>query len=402
MDNMLNDAQRQAQAGFREFVEQWVVPVADEHDRLQQTPDELIRRMAETGYLGGIIPIQYGGAGMDALTWGLLCEEVGRGSASLLSLLTVHGMVAQALIKWGSEAQRARWLPLLARGERIGAFALTEPHVGSDAASIETTATAELANEADGWRLTGHKRWISFGQVASLVLVIAKVEGKAAAFLVERGTTGFATAPISGMLGFRAAMLADIHLNDCRVAGDHLLGRVGFGFSHVAGAALDHGRYCVAWGCLGLARAGLEASLAYTSERKQFGVPLKNHQAIQGLVADMITQVSAARAMCHHAARLKQAGDPALIMETSIAKYFSSRVAVQVALDAVQIHGANGCSDRYPVQRYLRDAKIMEIIEGSNQMQQIIIAKHGYQAFRFGKRAASGDAKVPSPLVGEG
>jgi len=152
----------------------------------------------------------------------------------------------------------------------------------------------------------------------------------------------------------------------------------------------------------GLARAGLEASLAYTSERKQFGVPLKNHQAIQGLVADMITQVSAARAMCHHAARLKQAGDPALIMETSIAKYFSSRVAVQVALDAVQIHGANGCSDRYPVQRYLRDAKIMEIIEGSNQMQQIIIAKHGYQAFRFGKRAASGDAKVPSPLVGEG
>jgi len=365
------------------------VPVADEHDRLQQTPDELIRRMVDMGYLGGIIPTQYGGAGMDALTWGLLCEEVGRGSASLLSLLTVHGMVAQALIKWGSEAQRARWLPLLARGERIGAFGLTEPNVGSDAASIETTATAE----DEGWRLTGHKRWISFGQVASLVLVIAKAEGKAAAFLVERGTPGFSTAPITGMLGFRAAMLADIYLEDCRVPGDQLLGRVGFGFSHVAGTALDHGRYCVAWGCLGLAGAGLEASLAYTSERKQFGVLLKNHQAIQQLVADMIAQISAARAMCHQAARLKQAGDPALIMETSIAKYFTSRMAVQVALDAVQIHGANGCSDRYPVQRYLRDAKIMEIIEGSNQMQQIIISKHGYQAFRFGRRAASGEAK---------
>ena len=388
MDSMLSPAQRQAREGFRQFVEQWVMPVADQLDSRQETPQALIRQFAAAGYLGGVIPLQHGGSAMDALTWGLLCEEVGRGSASLLSLLTVHGMVCQALLKWGSEAQRARWLPLLASGERIGAFALTEPDVGSDAASIEATATAE----ADGWSLSGHKRWISFGQVATLVLVIAKVEGKAAAFLVERGTPGFATEPIGGMLGFRAAMLADIHLDACRLPGDQLLGRIGFGFSHVAGAALDHGRYCVAWGCLGLARAALEASLAYSSERKQFGVLLKQHQLIQELVADMITQVGAGRAMCHQAASLKQAGDPALIMETSIAKYFCSRMAVKVASDAVQIHGANGCSDRYPVQRYLRDAKIMEIIEGSNQMQQIIIAKHGYQAFRFGKRATRGEA----------
>lgn len=389
MDTMLSETQRQAQAGFREFVDEWIMPVADEHDRCQETPPEMIRRMADIGYLGGIIPAQYGGAGMDALTWGLLCEEVGRGSASLLSLLTVHGMVCQALIKWGSEAQRARWLPLLATGERIGAFALTEPNVGSDAAGIETTAS----EDGDGWRLHGHKRWISFGQAANLLLVIAKAEGKAAAFLVERGTEGFSTEPITGMLGFRSAMLADVYLENCRVPGDHLVGRVGFGFSHVAGAALDHGRYCVAWGCLGLARAGLEASLAYTSERKQFGVLLKNHQLIQQMVADMIADIGAARAMCHHAARLKQAGDPSLIMETSIAKYFTSRVANRVASDAVQIHGANGCSDRYPVQRYLRDAKIMEIIEGSNQMQQIIISKHGYHAFRFGKHATRGGNK---------
>jgi glutaryl-CoA dehydrogenase (non-decarboxylating) len=387
MDSMLTDAHRQAQAGFREFVDRWIVPVADEHDKRERTSDELIARLADAGYLGGIIPTQFGGAGMDALTWGLLCEEVGRGSASLLSLLTVHGMVTQALLKWGTEAQRARWLPQLASGARVGAFALTEPHVGSDAASIETAAV----QDGDGWRLTGHKRWISFGQRADLVLVIAKAGGKAAAFLVERGTPGFATAPIGGMLGFRAAMLADIYLDDCRVPADHLLGRVGFGFSHVAGTALDHGRYCVAWGCLGLAGAGLEASLAYTSERKQFGQLLKNHQAIQALVADMITQIGAARALCRQAARLKQAGDPALIMETSIAKYFASRVAVQVATDAVQIHGANGCSDRYPVQRYLRDAKIMEIIEGSNQMQQIIISKYGYQAFRFGRQGSRGE-----------
>jgi alkylation response protein AidB-like acyl-CoA dehydrogenase len=387
MDNLLTDAQRQARDGFRAFVDEWIVPVAEEHDRQQTTPPELVQRMAAAGYLGGIVPTQYGGSGMDALTWGLLCEEVGRGSASLLSLLTVHGMVCQALIKWGTDAQRARWLPLLARGERIGAFGLTEPNVGSDAASIESSATPD----GDGWRLNAHKRWISFGQLADLLLIIAKVDGKAAAFLVERGAEGFATEPIGGMLGFRAAMLADVLIKNCQLPADHLLGRVGFGFSHVAGTALDHGRYCVAWGCLGLARAALEASLAYTSERKQFGAPLKNHQLIQQLVADMIADISAARAMCHNAARLKQAGDPALIMETSIAKYFTSRVANRVATDAVQIHGANGCSDRYPVQRYLRDAKIMEIIEGSNQMQQIIIAKHGYHAFRFGKHATRGD-----------
>lgn len=371
----LSEEQGAAQGGFREFVERMVVPFADEHDRCQEMPPELIREVAAQGYLGGMIPQQYGGAGMDALTWGLLCEEIGRGSASLLSLFTVHGMVIQALLKWGSDAQRQHWLPRLATGEAIGAFALTEPDVGSDAGSIETAAL----QEAGGWRLHGQKRWISFGQVANVFLVIAKVDGKPSAFLVERGCEGFSTEPIGGMLGFRSAMLADVHLRGCLIPEGNLLGRVGFGFSHVVGAALDLGRYCVAWGCLGLAQAGLDASLAYTSTRKQFGSFLKGHELIQELVADMITQIRAARMLCYRAAFLKQQGDPSLIMETSIAKYFTSRVAVKVAADAVQIHGANGCSDRYPVQRYLRDAKIMEIIEGSNQMQQIIISKYGYQ-----------------------
>lgn len=382
MDMQLSAAQQAAQEEFRDFVDRQVAPFADEHDRRQEMPAELIRLVAEKGYLGGIIPAQYGGTGMDAVTWGLLCEEIGRGSASLLSLFTVHGMVAQALLKWGTDAQRQRFLPRLASGELIGAFGLTEPNVGSDAASIETTAQAD----GDAWIVNGHKRWISFGQVATLVLVFAQVEGKAAAFLVERGTPGFSTTPITGMLGFRSAMLADIYLDRCRVPADHLLGRVGFGFSHVAGAALDHGRYCVGWGCLGLAQAGLDASLAYAGQRKQFGGFLKGHQLIQELIANMFAQIRAARALCYRAAWLKQQGDPSLIMETSIAKYFASRVAVQVATDAVQVHGANGCHDGYPVQRYLRDAKIMEIIEGSNQMQQIIISKYGYQDFVMNRR----------------
>ena len=237
-------------------------------------------------------------------------------------------------------------------------------------------------------RQDGRKRWISFGHSANLFLILAKADGKAAAFLVERGTDGFSTEPITGMLGFRSANIADVHLRGCRVPGDHLVGRIGFGFSHVASAALDHGRYCIAWGCLGLSQAALEASLDYTNTRTQFGALLKTHQLIQEMIADMFTQISAGRMLCYRAAYLKAQGDPKLIMETSIAKYFTSRMAVKVALDAVQIHGANGCSDAYPVQRYLRDAKVMEIIEGSNQMQQIIISKHGYHDHNSQRRAA--------------
>lgn len=380
----LSDAQREAQRGFRTFVDQYVAPFAEEHDRQQAMPQGLIKQVIDAGYLAGIIPTEYGGTAMDTVTWGLLCEEIGRGSASLLSLLTVHGMVAQAVLKWGTDSQRQKWLPKLASGELIGAFGLTEPNVGSDAGSIETTAVAE----ADGWRIDGRKRWISFGHSANLFLILAKADGKAAAFLVERGTEGFSTEPITGMLGFRSANIADVHLRGCRVPGDHLVGRIGFGFSHVASAALDHGRYCIAWGCLGLSQAALEACLDYTSTRTQFGALLKTHQLIQEMIADMFTQISAGRMLCYRAAYLKAQGDPKLIMETSIAKYFTSRLAVNVALDAVQIHGANGCSDAYPVQRYLRDAKVMEIIEGSNQMQQIIISKHGYHDHMSQRRAA--------------
>jgi len=374
MDWMLTDAQRRAREEFRDFVDAEVAPSADAHDRAQRTPPELVAKLAARGYLGALAPQAHGGAGMDPVTWGLLCEEVGRGSASLLSLLTVHGMVIQSLAKWGTDAQRNHWLPLLARGERIGAFALTEPEVGSDANGITTQAT----QGDDGWRINGRKRWISFGQYADVLLLIAKVDGKASAFLVEPGDSGFSRSPIEGMLGFRSAMLADLRFEDCGVPQDRLVGRVGFGFSAIAGTALDHGRFCIAWGCVGLARAATEASLAYSAQRTQFGVALREHQLIQQLVADMITETSAARALCLQAALLKQRGDPATIMETSTAKYFASRVAARASADAVQVHGANGCSDAYPVQRYMRDAKIMEIIEGSNQMQQMIIARHGY------------------------
>jgi alkylation response protein AidB-like acyl-CoA dehydrogenase len=382
MEIELTPQQVQEQALFRAFVSEEIAPYADQYDQAECMPNEVIKKLAEIGYLGAIVPKEQGGQGMDAITFGLLCEEVGRASASLLSLLTVHGMVCQAIMKWGSASQKTNWLPKLATGETIGAFGLTEPNVGSDAKSVETAAV--LSNNS--YVLNGEKKWISFGQVANLFLIFAQCDGKPTAFLVERERTGFSTEPLKGLLGFRSAMIAKVFMNECRIPAENLVGRVGFGFSHVASTALDHGRYCVAWGCLGLGQACLNACLSYTSERKQFGSFLKGHQLIQQMIAEMITNLKAARLLCYHAGYLKDKGDPSLIMETSIAKYFASRMVNKIADDAVQIHGANGCSSDYPVQRYLRDAKIMEIIEGSTQMQQIIIAKSGYHNFALEKR----------------
>lgn len=380
----LSDVQKTVQAEARAFVDERIAPFADEFDRDEKLPDELIRELGDRGYLGGIVSPEHGGQGMDALSWGLLCEEVGRGSSSLVSLLTVHSMVIHALTKWGSDEQRKKWLPKLASGECIGAFGLTEPEVGSDAASSRTEAVAD----GDNYILNGRKRWITCGQIADVFLVFAQVKGDSSAFLLERETPGFTTEAIGGMLGFRAAMLAELRMEDCRIPAENLIGRIGFGFSHVGGTALDQGRYCVGWGSLGLLEGCLNACMEYAGKRKQFGTFLKGHQLIQEMIAEMIVQTKAARLMCYHAATLKEHGDPSLIMETSIAKYFTSRIAVKAALDAVQIHGANGCSDRYPVARYLRDAKILEIIEGSNQMQQIIISKYGYQEYIMAKRQA--------------
>jgi alkylation response protein AidB-like acyl-CoA dehydrogenase len=384
MEIELTPQQVQEQDIFRAFVSEEIAPYADQYDQDECTPSEIIKKLAEIGYLGAIIPKEHGGQEMDAITFGLMCEEIGRGSASLLSLLTVHGMVCQAILKWGSASQKAHWLPKLATGEAIGAFGLTEPNIGSDAKNVESTAV----HSNNSFVLTGEKKWISFGQVANLFLIMAQCDGKPSAFLVERNTPGFSTEPMTGLLGFRSAMLAKVHLNKCQVPEENLVGKVGFGFSHVAGAALDHGRYCVGWGCVGLAGGCLDACLSYTSERKQFGSFLKGHQLIQQMIAEMITNIKAAKLLCYHAGYLKDKGDPSLIMETSIAKYFASRMVSKVADDAVQIHGANGCSSDYPVQRYLRDAKIMEIIEGSTQMQQIIIAKSGYHSFALEKRKA--------------
>jgi glutaryl-CoA dehydrogenase (non-decarboxylating) len=336
----LTPEQRAVRAELRAFVAEEIVPHADRWDREEAIPLELIARLRERGYLGSNVSREHGGIGRDMITYGLLTEEIARGCSSVRSLLTVHDMVAHAIQRWGSREQKERYLPRMARGEILGALALSEPNA---------------------------------------FLVLAQADGKPTAFLVERESPGFTVKPLKGIVGTRASMLAELFLEDCRVPKGQLLGRPGFGVSHVIAAALEQGRYSVAWGSVGIAQACLDASRAYAAERKQFGAPLADHQLIRAILTDMIVDVRAARLLCLRAGYLRDAGDPNSFMETMAAKYFASRAATRAANDAVQIHGANGMTEEYPVARYLRDARVMEIIEGSTQIQQITIPLFDFQ-----------------------
>jgi len=373
----LTAGQRQKRSEYRAFAAAEIAPHAGRWDREEKIPAELVGKLREQGYLGSLLSRELGGGRTDMITYGLLTEEVARACSSVRSLLTVHDMVAHAIQRWGSRELKDRYLPSMARGELLGALALSEPNAGSDAKSVETTAT----EDGDSWVIEGRKKWTTFGQIAGLFLVFAQVTDKPAAFLVERETPGLTVKPLRGITGTRASMLAELFFEGCRIPKGHLVGRVGFGISHVAAAALEQGRYSVAWGSVGIAQACLDACRSYAADRRQFGVPLADHQLVRRMLTDMIVDVRAARLLCLRAGGLRESGDPGAFMETMAAKYFASRVAVRAANDAVQIHGANGISEDYPVNRYLRDAKVMEIIEGSTQIQQITIPLFEFQEF---------------------
>lgn len=372
----LTPEQKQYKAEFRRFTDEIIMPNAGQFDREECMPQSVIKALAQRKYLAATLPSDIGGLGGDAITFGILNEEIGRGCSSARSLLTVHTMVSQAILRWGSQEQKSQWLPQLASGDAIGAFALTEPNVGSDAKSVETSATAN----GDSFIINGRKKWITYGQIADLFLLFAQSNGKPTAFLVERDRPGVTVRPIRGISGTKASMLAEIHFESCQIPKENLLGASGFGFVVVGASALEWGRYSVACGCIGIGQACLEASLDYTSKRKQFGVYIKEHQLIRQMITNMVTNLDAARLLCYYAGYLKDIGDPAAATEVFKAKYLASTMANQAATDAVQIHGANGCSSEYPVERYMRDAKVMAIIEGSNQIQQLTIAKHVYEA----------------------
>ncbi|HEX4729321.1 MAG TPA: acyl-CoA dehydrogenase family protein [Jatrophihabitans sp.] len=359
----------------RAFVDEQIVPYANDFERAGRLPEELLEAMSQARLWAPFLPLELGGSALDLVTLGEIHEEVGRGCSSVRSLLTVHTMLSWALARWGSAEQRQRWGQALASGETLGAFCLSEPGAGSDATGIQTTAV----RTADGWLLNGTKTWITNGQRADLYLVFARAGTSIAAFLVPRQQQGVQVRAIPEILGTRASMLAQVSFHDVELGPDALLGPSGFSSGMVLTGTLDLGRYSVAAGSVGIIQACLDACASYTAQRTVGGSAIRDYQLIQAKVTDMVTDVRAGRLLVAEAGRLKDAGEPATIVATWVAKYFASTAAARHAAEAVQVHGANGCSGNYPVARLYRDAKVMEIIEGSNEIQRITIAAEAYR-----------------------
>ena len=382
MDFELNETQRLIKDTAAEFAKRRIVPVARENDEKERYPADIVREMGELGMFGGPIPEEYGGAGLDYISYAIMNEEISKACSSVRTVLSVQlSLVATTILKWGSEAQKKKYLPKLCAAEWIGCFGLTEPDVGSDAQHLKTFAQ----KISGGWKLSGQKIWISNGGVAQLALVIAQTDrenpSKMAAFLVETDLPGFEAKTMHGKLGLRSSDTAELFLAGVEVPDDALMGEVGDGFK-VAMSALDNGRYSVAAGCLGIAQGSLEASVAYAKERHTFGKPIAAHQLVQDMIARMVVDIEASRLLLYRAGELKNAGKPNT-RETSIAKYYCSEAALRCANDAIQIHGGMGYSNEYPVERYMRDARVATIYEGTSQIQKLIIAGYetGIRAF---------------------
>lgn len=360
------------------FANDEIRPFAGEFDANEALPKDYIMKIAQKGYLGACFPKEYGGLGLDPLYYGLVTEEIAKACCATRSILTVHtSLVGETLVRWGTKEQKNKWLYLMAAGNKLGAFALTEPEVGTDAKSIQTT----YKKQGNTYILNGKKKWITFGDIADFFIVIANCEGVISAFIVERDFEGVTTVPIKGLLCARATHIAEIEFNNVVVPEENLLLKEGTGFTYIASAALDFGRYSIAWGGVGLMQSALEAMVSYSRKREQFGVKICKHQLIKELIANAVTSTHAARALCISAGQKRIKNQPDAITETTIAKYFVSKAAMNVAMDAVQVHGGNGFSNKYPVERLFREAKLLEVIEGTSQIQQEIISNYGLRNY---------------------
>jgi glutaryl-CoA dehydrogenase (non-decarboxylating) len=375
MNLRLTDAQLDCRDRARRFAFECISPSANYIDQHQTTPDSVLAAIRASGYLGAALPAQWGGGGIDPVSYGLVTEEIGKACSSVRSLMTVHNMSAQALAKLGSPDQHLRWLPDLCTGEKIIAFALSEPDIGSATHAIET----EAVETKTAYLLNGTKKWITYGQIADLFLVFAQCDHKPIALVVDRHIEGLSVKPIKDILGTRGSMLAEIHFDNVSVPKSQQLGSKGMGLSFVANTALDHGRFSVAWGCTGIIHSCLDACISYTQRRQQGEQKLMDYQLIRRQLTDMLVAYTAARALCLRSAWLREQADPRAVMETSMAKYNASSAAIRAATDAVHMHGANGCTTEYPVGRYLRDATIMGIIEGTHEIHQLTLASYAFQ-----------------------
>jgi len=376
MDFELSDEQQLIRSTAREFSDREVAPRATENARNKHFDLDLVAKIADQGYLGAIVPRDYGGAGLDYVTYSLVTEEIGRNDSAMRTVISVQtSLVCSSLLRWGTEEQKQRYLPRLCSGEWLGCFGLTEPDTGSDAANQRTRAVRQ---DDGSWRINGAKMWISLGNHARLALVFAQTDPEKghrglACFLVETDQPGFQPSELHGKMGLHASDTAQIALDDVVAPADAVLGEIGDGFK-VAMSALDSGRYSVAAGCVGLCEASLDASVAYAKERTQFGRPIAAFQLVQEMLADMKVRTDAARMLVWRAGALKDAGRPSTT-ETSIAKLYATEAACWCADRAIQVHGGSGYVDDHPVERYYRDARVTTLYEGTSQIQKLIIGR---------------------------
>jgi alkylation response protein AidB-like acyl-CoA dehydrogenase len=372
---MLTPEQDMIRDAMRSFAQERLRPFAAEWDREHRFPAEALKELAGLGAMGMTVPESYGGAGLDYMSLVLALEEIAAGDGATSTIVSVQNSLACGITeKFGSEAQKQRWLVPLARGEALGCFCLTEPHAGSDASALKTTAR----RDGDHWVIRGTKQFITNGKHADVALVLAVTDPAAgkrgiSCFLVPTATPGYVVSRLEEKMGQHASDTAQIVFDDCRVPLDALMGQEGEGY-RIALSNLEAGRIGIAAQCVGMARAALDAAVAYAQEREAFGQALIGHQAVNFRLADMATQVDAARLMVWRAAQLKDSGQPCLT-EASMAKLFASEVAERVASDAIQVHGGYGYVSDYPVERIYRDVRVCQIYEGTSDIQRMVIGR---------------------------
>ncbi|EWC63882.1 Butyryl-CoA dehydrogenase [Actinokineospora spheciospongiae] len=341
-------------------------------------PAEVVRSVADAGFLAADLPVEHGGRGWSATEVGELCASLGGVCSALRALVTVQGMVAAAVLRWGDRGQRAAWLPALAGGDRLAAFAATETGAGTDLSAVDT----EISATPGGLRVRGRKVWVTFGQSADVFLVLARSGGGLRTALVEADRPGVTVEPVTGQLGMRAARIANVRFDDVTIPAANAIAPPGYGLSHVAGTALDHGRFTVAWGCVGIAESCLDHTATHVGTRTQGGARLADHDAVRALLGRCLAEARAARAVCAHAAALRERGEPAAIAETVLAKYTASRAATAVSEHAVRLHGSAGIAPDSTVGRLHRDAVVMRIIEGPDEVAERHLGDHALRRRR--------------------
>jgi len=372
----LNDEQLMIQAMVREFARKAVAPTAAERDRTKEFPAENLKKMAELGLMGMMVPPEYGGEGADTISYVLALSEIAYACAATAVVMSVHNsIVCESILRYGSEAQKSKYLPRLAAGKTIGAFGLTEPEAGSDPVSQITSAV----RDGDAYVINGTKRFTTTGKNSGLVIVTAKTDESQrhrgiSAFIVEKGTPGFKVGHEEDKMGLRASDTTDLILDNCRVPAANLLGQEGEGFK-LAMTALDGGRIGIAAQSIGVAQAALDASIKYAQERAQFGQKIAKFQGLRWMLADMATELEAARQLTMSAAAMKDQKTK-YTRQASMAKLFASEMVNRLTAKAIQIHGGYGFTKDYPVERYYRDARVFTIYEGTSEIQRVVISNH--------------------------